>query len=145
MSLNLTLQTSQNKNIYTARNKSSSYSSINFKELYNNKALTSKHFRENDYFDNKSLKSPDLKSPENSGRYTSIGSRNTNRREKLKTLLLEKLAQKFNAFEYLEIIEKNVSDILNKEKLSPTDVLDLEHRIKDIINNKEETVKEEPK
>lgn len=108
---------------------------LNFKPNNKNIPLTSTNKNLLNFFDNKKNNKSSIKNPKEINN-------NNSRREKLKTLLLEKLAQKFNAFEYLEIIEKSVADILLKDQLNSEDLLELENRVKEIVLiNKENKLK----
>ena len=56
------------------------------------------------------------------------------KREKLKSLLIEKFIKKFNANDSLDIIEREVSNFISKDKLTEVDLKNFENKLNKLIN-----------
>lgn len=79
---------------------------------------------------NKSIKRP------NSANSSNNAPIQMHKRDKLRNLLIEKLIKKFSAEEYKDIIQKQVTNFISKEKLTEMDLMAFENNLANILQNK---------
>lgn len=91
-----------------------------------NPALTNKYNKEANKYNVPAVHSDD----DSNLKFEGLNNLKAKKRQRLRILLIEKYAKKFNQINNIDIIEANVNQLLSKEKLFNTDIKILENKIK---------------